>query len=58
MGQKGMRIDGWYETHRERDYYEDQDIGGWMDLVELGWGDVGWIDLAQDRDKWTALVNV
>jgi hypothetical protein len=29
-----------------------------MDLVELGWGDVGWIGLAQDRDKWTALVNV
>jgi hypothetical protein len=23
-----------------------------MDLVELGWGGVDWIGLAQDRDKW------
>jgi hypothetical protein len=26
-------------------------------LVEVGWGDVDWIDLAQDRDRWRALVN-
>jgi hypothetical protein len=29
-----------------------------MDLLEIGWGDVDWIDLAQDRDKWRAFVNV
>jgi hypothetical protein len=23
-----------------------------MDLGELGWGDVDWIDLAQDRNRW------
>jgi hypothetical protein len=23
-----------------------------MDLVEVGWGDVDWIGLAQDRDRW------
>jgi hypothetical protein len=23
-----------------------------MDLQEVGWGGVGWIDLAQDRDRW------
>jgi hypothetical protein len=28
-----------------------------MDLVEVGWGDVVWIGLAQDRDGWRALVN-
>jgi hypothetical protein len=28
-----------------------------MDLVEVGWGDVDWIGLAQDRDSWRALVN-
>jgi hypothetical protein len=28
-----------------------------MDLVEVGWGDVDWISLAQDRDRWRALVN-
>jgi hypothetical protein len=27
------------------------------DLVEVGWGDVDLIGLAQDRDRWTALVN-
>jgi hypothetical protein len=26
-----------------------------MDLVEEGWDDVDWIDLAQDRDKWELL---
>jgi hypothetical protein len=28
-----------------------------MDLVEVGGGDVDWIGLAQDRDRWRALVN-
>jgi hypothetical protein len=28
-----------------------------MDLVEVGWGGVDWIGLAQDRDRWRALVN-
>jgi hypothetical protein len=27
------------------------------DLRVRGWGGMGWIDLAQDRDKWRALVN-
>ena len=28
-----------------------------MDLQEVGYGCVDWIDLAQDRDRWRALVN-
>jgi hypothetical protein len=28
-----------------------------MDLLEIGCGGVDWIGLAQDRDKWRALVN-
>jgi hypothetical protein len=28
-----------------------------MDLVEVGWDDGDWIGLAQDRDRWRALVN-
>jgi hypothetical protein len=28
-----------------------------MDLGERGWGGMDWIDLAQDRDNWRALVN-
>jgi hypothetical protein len=27
------------------------------DILEIGWGSVDWIGLAQDRDKWRALVN-
>jgi hypothetical protein len=28
-----------------------------MDLGEVGWGDVDWIGLAQERNRWRALVN-
>jgi hypothetical protein len=28
-----------------------------MDLREIGWYGMDWIDLAQDRDQWRALVN-
>jgi hypothetical protein len=28
-----------------------------MDLREIGWGRVDWIQLAQDRNRWRALVN-
>jgi hypothetical protein len=36
--------------------------GRWVDNIrmdhgEVGWGDVEWIGLAQDTDKWRALVN-
>jgi hypothetical protein len=28
-----------------------------IDLREIGWNGMDWIDLAQDRDQWVALVN-
>jgi hypothetical protein len=28
-----------------------------MDLREVGWGGMDWINLAQDKDRWRALVN-
>jgi hypothetical protein len=28
-----------------------------MDLGEVGWGNVVWIGLAKDRDRWRAFVN-
>jgi len=28
-----------------------------IDLQELGCRDIAWIELAQDRDRWRALVN-
>jgi hypothetical protein len=27
------------------------------DVREIGWGGMDWIDLAEDRDQWRALVN-
>jgi hypothetical protein len=28
-----------------------------MDFQEVGWGDMGWIGQAQDKDRWQAIVN-
>jgi hypothetical protein len=28
-----------------------------IDLGEVVWDDMDWIDVAQDRDRWRALVN-
>jgi hypothetical protein len=28
-----------------------------MDLREIGWDGMDWIELAKDRDQWGALVN-
>jgi hypothetical protein len=28
-----------------------------MDLRETGWGGTDWLDVAQDREEWRALVN-
>jgi hypothetical protein len=39
-------------TRKTRRRWED---GIRMDLRETGWGD--WIRLAQDRDRWLAVVN-
>jgi hypothetical protein len=39
---------------RPRRRWED---GIRMDIREIGWGSVDWIQLAQDRDRWQALVN-
>jgi hypothetical protein len=48
------RLEGRRSLGRPRRRWEDNIK---MDLVEIGFGDVDWIDLAQDRDRWRALVN-
>jgi hypothetical protein len=29
-----------------------------MDLREIGWDGIDWIDLVEDRDQWRAVVNI
>lgn len=44
----------------ERDHLEDQSVDGGnidVDIQEVGWGGLGWIDLDEDRDRWRALMN-
>jgi serine/threonine protein kinase HipA of HipAB toxin-antitoxin module len=35
-----------------------QEDGLRLDLREIGWGSVEWIQLAQDRNQWRALVHM
>ena len=47
----------WWGNMRERDHLEDKGLDG---RIILKWNfrrGVDWIDLAQDRDRWRALVN-
>jgi hypothetical protein len=50
----------WWESPKERDRLEDQGVDGRVGSTwTLGdWlGGVEWIHLAQDRDRWRAVVN-
>ena len=40
----GRRMRGWKNNSK-------------MDFQEVGWGGMDWTDVAQDRDRWRALVN-
>jgi len=51
----------WWGNRRERDQLGDPDVDG---RIILGWvfrkwdvGSMDWIELAEDRDTWRALVN-
>ena len=47
----------WMRDLRERDHLEDSGVDGRMNLQDVeSWG-MDWIDLAQDRNRWRALVN-
>jgi hypothetical protein len=48
MGRRETSIGYWWESQRERDRYEDQDVGGWIIL--------GWILERWDGMMWTGLV--
>jgi hypothetical protein len=49
-----VQPDGRRPLERPRRRWEDNIK---MDLREFGWGGMDWINLAQDRDRWRALVN-
>jgi hypothetical protein len=58
-GEKRVQGFGWKARRikpleRPRRRWED---GIKMDLRVIGWGGVEWIHLAQDRDRWWAVVN-
>jgi hypothetical protein len=45
----------WWGELRERDHLEDRGIGGRLILKWIL--NKGWLDLAQDWDRWWAVVN-
>jgi hypothetical protein len=48
------KAEGKRQLGRPRNGWED-DIK--MDLGEIGWGSMDWINLSEDRDQWKALVK-
>jgi hypothetical protein len=50
----------WLESQKEINHQEDLDVCGRIILkriFKIRMDAMGWIDLAQDRDQWRALVN-
>jgi hypothetical protein len=43
-----MHVGNWWEFQKERDHYEDQDVGGWITLK--------WILVRQDWLVWTGFI--
>jgi hypothetical protein len=56
-----MHIGYWWESQKEKSPLgrpKCKWVGNIkMDLREIGWCGMDWIDLAQGRDQWMALVN-
>ena len=51
----------WWGNLKERGNLGDPGVNGRnntkIDLQEVGFGGIDWIELAQDRDRWRSLVN-
>ena len=55
-----MHAGFWWGDLREIDHLEDVGINGTivLNLIFKNWdGDMDWIDLARERDRWRALVS-
>ena len=51
----------WSGNLSKRDHWGDPDVDGRiikLDLQEVGWCCGDWMELAQDRDRWRALVSM
>ena len=60
MGERRGAYRVWWGNLRDGDHLEDPGVDGRIifkvDFRQVGWV-MDWIDLAQDRDRWRALVN-
>jgi hypothetical protein len=54
-----MHVRYWWKSQKERDHWEGKAVGGWTILKWIidRWDGMDWIDLAQDRNQWRALVD-
>jgi hypothetical protein len=41
VGQRGMHIECLWESQKERDHSEDQDVGGWADNIKTDLREIG-----------------
>ena len=62
MGRGEAYTGFWWGNLKERDHLEDSGIDGRiinnkMNLQEVGCEGMDWIELAQDRNRWWALLN-
>jgi len=60
MGRGDIYTGVWWGNLRERDHLEDPGVDGRIiqdGASGSGMGGNGWIDLAQNRDRWPALVH-
>ena len=60
IGRGEVHIGFWWGNLRERDHLEDLGVDAivilTMSLQKVGWG-MDWIDMAQNRIRWRAVVN-
>ena len=57
-----MQTGFWEKDLRKRDHLHDLrcqlEDNIKMELQEVGWAGMDWIELAQDTDRWQVLVNL
>jgi hypothetical protein len=56
----GVHTGFWWGDLREGDHLEDRGVDGMIILkwiFKKYWGGMDWIDMAQDRDRWRAVVS-